>query len=90
MIEWIKSIFWRFKASQPANWYPDDSGEWVEVSDSRMAMPYCLNSYSGMIGVLFKGAREVYFEGYPADYPDVFDWNVSPDMDVRIVAYRKV
>jgi len=90
-INWLIAKYYAIKdlfKKKPDKWYPDDSGEWVEVPDSRMSMPYALNSYNGMIGVLFKGARDVKFEGYPKEYPENLDWDVDTDIDVRIVAYK--
>lgn len=91
LIQWLidKLSLMRWKASHPTNWYPDDSGEWVEVPDSRMTIPYALSQYDGLISILFKGARDVKFEGVPKEYPQNLDWDIEPDRDIRIVAYRK-
>ena len=76
---------------QPKNspWYPDDSGEWVEVSDEWMRRPACL-VITDEIEYLMKGERKRKNYIGNVDIVNVLDFCVDATESHRIVAYKKV
>lgn len=70
-----------------ALWYPDDSGEWVEVSDDCMACPVPEDT---VVGYLLRREREWKdYCAYPNTASDVC-WDLDPEENERIVAYKVV
>lgn len=75
------------KYGGPTPWYPDDSGEWVEVSDDCTACPIPDGTF---VHYLLRSEREG--KDY-ADYSnpaDELNWDLEPGEDGRIVAYKVV
>lgn len=70
-------------------WYPDDSGEWVEVPEDLMEMPDRL-LLSSLVEVLLKAEREDQYSGAVADFAANWNWGMSVDRNGRIVAYKVV
>lgn len=71
----------------PAPWYPDDSGEWVEVPDDCTVCPLPDGTFAHY---LLRGEREG--KDY-ADYSNPADelcWDLEPEDTCRIVAYKVV
>ena len=70
-------------------WYPDDSGEWVEVPDDLMERPAAL-AEDTRIEVLFRGEREdrewESCEGSAGD----LKWSLPRNQISRIVSYRVI
>lgn len=70
-----------------APWYPDDSGEWVEVPDDCMARPVPEDT---VVGYLLRREREWKdYCAYPNTASDVC-WGLDPEENGRIVAYKVV
>ena len=70
-----------------ALWYPDDSGEWVEVPDDCMACPVPEDT---VVGYLLRREREWKdYCAYPNTASDVC-WDLDPEENERIVAYKVV
>lgn len=71
-------------------WYPDDSGEWVEVPEDLMKMP------DGLVGdeqiqVLTLGERRERIKTARVDlYSDCLSWDAHTEAYRRIVAYKVV
>ena len=75
---------------EPATpWYPDDSGEWVEVPEDLEAWPPGLDG-SELIEVLMRGERD--YKGWTpdSDLAPRWDWAHPPGHRSRIVAYKVV
>ncbi len=70
-------------------WYPDDSGEWVEVPEDLMEMPAGL-SPSETVEVLLKCERDAKAAGFVEDFASTWKWDTSVKGDGRIVAYKVV
>ncbi len=79
-------------------WYPDDSGEWVEVPEDLMEMPRDLGGEE-LISILTREMREdEYFDGQeddrwgdlPPPKARLWEWDTPPNVSSRIVAYKVV
>ena len=68
-------------------WYPDDSGEWVEVPDSLMERPAAL-AKNTRVEVLFRREREIQVCGFDTRKARNFEWRISVGNAFRIVAYK--
>lgn len=70
-------------------WYPDDSGEWVEVPEDLIEMPARLSPRT-VVAVLTENERELHSyirtEGEAGDWA----WCAIPNLGHRIVAYKVV
>lgn len=77
----------KHKVEQP--WYPDDSGEWIEVPDNLMGMPRELSSVK-RIEYLLKDEREANKWYSYEENPNELDFNENPHYGNRIVAYKIV
>lgn len=68
-------------------WYPDDSGEWVEVPDNCMTCPVPTGT---RIEYLLR--RECNTKRWRGDVQEAgrLNWSWSPGIDSRIVAYKVV
>ena len=70
-------------------WYPDDSGEWVEVPEDLMEMPAELRP-SDLVHVMLKDDREKKRQwGCPLSAGG-WNWRHPTDYTLRIVAYKVV
>lgn len=68
-------------------WYPDDSGDWVEVPDDSYVIPFELN-HDDLIEVIYQSERENK-KWYQAD--DIASaWPWSDTGGLKPVAYKKV
>ena len=74
---------------EPVPWYPDDSGEWVEVPDDLMEPPHGVDSYTE-VEVLkrVERRRKNYAPGYVG--AGSWNWSHAPTDEARIVAYKVV
>ncbi|GEM_PF-4320029 len=70
-------------------WYPDDSGEWAEVPEDLMEMPAGL-SPEALVAVLTENERETRVYIRADKEAGHWNWRVSPNLGVRIVAYKVV
>lgn len=70
-------------------WYPDNSGEWVEIPDDCMTEPDGLPAGT-VVHVLSRGDRFARRFDYEDDEPTSGGWDMPPDDDKRIVAYKVV
>ncbi len=70
-------------------WYPDDSGEWVEVPEDLMQIPDELEG-SEMVDVLMSGERCRKNWGTGHDQAWYWDWSIPLRGHARIVAYKVV
>lgn len=70
-------------------WYPDDSGEWVEVPDDLMSVPPELDA-DNKVKVLCKEDREDRNCNFGVTYAGEFRWDIAPTEGHRIVAYKVV
>lgn len=80
------------KAPSPATpWYPDDSGEWVEVPED-LVMRLCPPGLRGneMVTVLSRGERERRDWKESTEFAPVWDWDRPAGDPSRIVAYKVV
>jgi hypothetical protein len=68
-------------------WYPDDSGEWVEVPDDCTVCPLPTTSIIEILWLEERAAKK--WRPSPA-IARGFHWNEPPDSDQRIVAYKVV
>lgn len=75
------------KYGEPTPWYPDDSGEWVEVPDDRRTCPL---PPATPIDVLCRKERVNKKWNTCAGFAGGFEWNVPPESSPRIVAYKVV
>lgn len=75
------------KDTESTPWYPDDSGEWVEVPDGCTVCPLPTTATVEILLLEERTAKK----WYPS--PAVargFHWNEPPDSGQRIVAYKVV
>lgn len=70
-------------------WYPDDSGEWVEVPDDLMGPPAGLKAHD-LVETLLRDERDRRSHTKGANSVDLWQWNIAPKRNHRIVAYKKV
>ena len=76
-------------SAEETPWYPDDSGEWVEIPDDHMTPPGSL-SPDTFVEVLRKSERETKgYESWSAKH-SYWVWNHGPHEGCRIVAYKVV
>lgn len=68
-------------------WYPDDSGEWVEVPEDLMEMPAELCDKQ-TIEILYLQERKNKDWMQCADEPDSWGWSETSGKNYRIVAYK--
>lgn len=78
-----------FKIIEETPWYPDNSGEWVEVPDDLMEMPKELH-LEDEIEVLRLDEREYKEYTHYVDNASNWDWDFNSDKYARIVAYKIV
>ena len=87
MLAEMRAIFHSFPPSENAPWYPDDSGEWVEVPDYFVVSPV---SACTVVEVLLQHERHekswTPWRGIAAG----FDWDHNATESGRIVAYKVV
>ncbi len=70
-------------------WYPDDSGEWVEVPEDLMEMPSALSPETRIEG-LTRDEREGELYTYCNAHAKHWPWFLESHSDNRIVAYKVV
>lgn len=70
-------------------WYPDDSGEWVEVPEAITTWPPGLNG-SELVDVLMRGERDHKGWSTDSDLAWSWDWAHPCCHPSRIVAYKVV
>lgn len=72
---------------QPKPWYPDDSGEWIEVPDDCMTCPV-----DGDTRIEYLAAYERSGANYIRDVieADELSWGYPAESSVRIVSYKVV
>lgn len=70
-------------------WYPDDSGEWVEVPEELMEMPDELFDKQ-TIEILYLQERKNKDWAQCPDEPDSWGWDETSGKGYRIVAYKVV
>lgn len=76
-------------ASTP--WYPDDSGEWVEVPDDLRNMPSELASYDVIVVLLWHERKyQRGYSPYRKGAAGSWYWKNGRNRDGRIVAYKVV
>lgn len=66
-------------------WYPDDSGQWVEVSESSMLCPLTGDSVIEVLTHRERETRRFFVDPMPARHAG---WTHMPKTDLRIVAYK--
>lgn len=87
MLAEMRAIFHSFPPSENAPWYPDDSGEWVEVPDYFVVSPV---SACTVVEVLLQHERhEKSWKSFPRA-AGVFSWRRLSDSYASIVAYKVV
>lgn len=70
-------------------WYPDDSGEWVEVPEDLAEMPAALSSETLIEGLTrYERDEQVYSKSQAKARK--WAWTAFPHFDNRIVAYKVV
>lgn len=70
---------------KPDPWYPDDSGEWVEVTEGQPALPE-----ETCVEILVNEERETkQWASYPGKINE-WTWSFSPEHSNAIVAYKVV
>lgn len=70
-------------------WYPDDSGEWVEVPEDLMEMPAELSPETIIVGLINYYRHKKLHTDF-AGRAKSWMWAISPGLDGRIVAYKVV
>ena len=77
------------KDSEPTPWYPDDSGEWLEVADVCTCRPFLLGE-NAEVNYMYQGERERRSVNLVADLACGLNWSEKPGSEYRIVAYKVV
>lgn len=70
-------------------WYPDDSGEWVEVPEDLMEMPTGLKART-LVSVLFREERQRKSWASVSHSASAVLWIMPASCHTRIVAYKVV
>lgn len=70
-------------------WYPDDSGEWVEVPEDLMEMPIGLKART-LVSVLFREERQRKSWASVSHSASAVLWIMPASCHTRIVAYKVV
>lgn len=70
-------------------WYPDDSGEWVEVPEDLMEMPEGVERKT-LVEILMKRERDYFNWRSCPDTGGRWVWDAPPHACDRIVAYKVV
>ncbi len=84
-----KAPKWLDSAEPSTPWYPDDSGEWVEVPEGLMEMPSALSPETRIEG-LTRDEREGELYTYCNAHAKHWPWFLESHSDNRIVAYKVV
>jgi hypothetical protein len=71
----------------PTPWYPDDSGEWVEVPDDCTVCPLPDGTF---VHYLLRSEREGKDYAAYSNPADELNWDLEPEENGRIVAYKVV
>ena len=72
---------------ESALWYPDDSGQWVEVLEGNSVRPYELTESDVICGLLQRERNDQYYSHTSCK---AYRWNWGATGGSRIVAYKKV
>lgn len=75
------------KYGEPTPWYPDDSGEWVEVPDDCTVCPLPDGTF---VHYLLRSEREGKDYAAYSNPADELNWDLEPEENGRIVAYKVV
>ena len=73
----------------PKPWYPDNSGEWVEVPDTLMEMPKGLQENTEIQSLLYSEREQKKWDASVLEAWELF-WGHEPGHEWRIVAYKIV